>query len=495
MHATFAWFASAMLLVAVDVEYRTWTDASGKYTIEAEMTSIIGDKVSLKTRDGRTIQIPAADLSSNDRKFIDDWKVRKAKKANPSTVPGGVQPQANKPKAGRPPANRIGPETALAKKLKFEFAETPLRDALRTLSAESGAPLLLDEANLDAKARNAVPTLTGKSAGRTFHEELAALLAPLEYGFAVVDDAIVVGPKIESGRFLQRRTYRVVDPRILALPPGIDLAVGTSPRGEALDALMNELTEIEPSSWQSSGGIGAAHALTPSRIASANRGPWGYSMISVFHTYEVHRRINDRFATRLLVVDPEEALGSRKVKPRVAPVFAALERPVDYDFAEAPLDEVLKGLAAAQRVPLLFDEQSLADGGVDLKSVVAAMPELNGMKLSSALAHVLRTVRCDFFADSEGIHVGTQEFVEGRLYPVAYDISGLSAQDLDGLSDLIAMTVAPTRWAEVGGPCKRDIVSQPGVLQVTADYRLHQALTTLLVELGTAFDEPKIKRR
>jgi hypothetical protein len=51
-------------------EARTWTDASGGYTVEAEFVSIDGGLLSLETAAGRAITLPLAKLSVADRAFV-----------------------------------------------------------------------------------------------------------------------------------------------------------------------------------------------------------------------------------------------------------------------------------------------------------------------------------------------------------------------------------------------------------------------------------------
>jgi len=51
-------------------EIRTWTDATGTYHVEAEYVSIDGVNVTLRTADGRTIQVPVHTLSDSDRKHL-----------------------------------------------------------------------------------------------------------------------------------------------------------------------------------------------------------------------------------------------------------------------------------------------------------------------------------------------------------------------------------------------------------------------------------------
>ena len=49
---------------------RTWTDASGTFTVEAELVERKDGKVTLKKSDGETIDVPIDKLSEADRKLL-----------------------------------------------------------------------------------------------------------------------------------------------------------------------------------------------------------------------------------------------------------------------------------------------------------------------------------------------------------------------------------------------------------------------------------------
>lgn len=51
-------------------ESRTWTDASGKHTIDATFYSRIGDTVTLQKSDGQKIKLPLNKLSDEDREWL-----------------------------------------------------------------------------------------------------------------------------------------------------------------------------------------------------------------------------------------------------------------------------------------------------------------------------------------------------------------------------------------------------------------------------------------
>lgn len=50
--------------------YRTWTDATGDFTVEARFGGIISGKVTLLTKDGRKIQLEPSRLSAADQAFL-----------------------------------------------------------------------------------------------------------------------------------------------------------------------------------------------------------------------------------------------------------------------------------------------------------------------------------------------------------------------------------------------------------------------------------------
>lgn len=61
---------STTILIAADDAPRTWTDASGKFKIEAELVSNDGDQVKLRKKDKRVVTLPVAKLSKEDQDYL-----------------------------------------------------------------------------------------------------------------------------------------------------------------------------------------------------------------------------------------------------------------------------------------------------------------------------------------------------------------------------------------------------------------------------------------
>ena len=63
---------AAVSLLAADrssAQMRTWTDATGKFTVEGELVDLQSGKVHLKRADGRVITVALEQLSAADQEF------------------------------------------------------------------------------------------------------------------------------------------------------------------------------------------------------------------------------------------------------------------------------------------------------------------------------------------------------------------------------------------------------------------------------------------
>jgi hypothetical protein len=54
--------------------FRTWTDASGKFSLDATLVKVEGDTIYLRSREGKSMTISKSKLSASDRKFLDAQK-------------------------------------------------------------------------------------------------------------------------------------------------------------------------------------------------------------------------------------------------------------------------------------------------------------------------------------------------------------------------------------------------------------------------------------
>lgn len=70
------------------LDYRTWTDSAGQYTVEAQFITLIGGTVKLKRRDnGNEISLPMEKLSKEDQNWIAAKAIESRHKLPPKLIP------------------------------------------------------------------------------------------------------------------------------------------------------------------------------------------------------------------------------------------------------------------------------------------------------------------------------------------------------------------------------------------------------------------------
>ena len=62
---------------------RKWTDATGSYTVEAELVGLDGENVRLRRPDGKVIAVKLSRLSSDDQEFV---RRQEKSKGEPRTI-------------------------------------------------------------------------------------------------------------------------------------------------------------------------------------------------------------------------------------------------------------------------------------------------------------------------------------------------------------------------------------------------------------------------
>ncbi len=133
-------FVVVLLAVAepVTAELRTWTDASGKHTTEAELISVDDGAVKLRRKDGKEITVPIDKLSAADRAFINELQTPPAEKVEKSESEPSVESEP-----ARDRQQDIAAVTTVAKEF-FSDLRTEERDEARALLTAEAQPLNAD---------------------------------------------------------------------------------------------------------------------------------------------------------------------------------------------------------------------------------------------------------------------------------------------------------------------------------------------------------------
>jgi thiol-disulfide isomerase/thioredoxin len=120
--------AAILVVGAVWSAERTWTDASGKFSVTAEYVEVKGGKVLLRNADGKEISVPLKKLSEADREFV---ATQKKQAAQHDDAAGRQKPQ---------------------REAVVDIAETFYVD-LRTKERAAAGKLLTDEAQALIKTK------------------------------------------------------------------------------------------------------------------------------------------------------------------------------------------------------------------------------------------------------------------------------------------------------------------------------------------------------
>jgi len=139
-------FAITVLVVGFPAlaEVRTWTDVTGKHTIEAELISATPTEVTLRRADGKEVKLPLAKLSPADRALV--------KKQIAADKPSEETESSDSDEPARKPLRREPANDAAGKAIR-DIADRFYRD-LRTKERNDARSLLTEGAQKMAAKPN-----------------------------------------------------------------------------------------------------------------------------------------------------------------------------------------------------------------------------------------------------------------------------------------------------------------------------------------------------
>jgi hypothetical protein len=179
--------------------------------------------------------------------------------------------------------------------------------------------------------------------------------------------------------------------------------------------------------------------------------------------------------------------------PATVKIEKALGEPTEMEFIEAPLTDVIDYLKHRHMIEIQLDNKALEESGVATDTQIAH--KLKGISLRSALQLVLRDIELTYVIRDEVLLItsaaNAETILEVRIYAVG-DLLHAHGQPIgsrslaEQLKEVIASTVAPNTWAEVGGA--GSIQYWPGneSLVIGQTYAVHQELHDFFTALRTS---------
>lgn len=167
----------------------------------------------------------------------------------------------------------------------------------------------------------------------------------------------------------------------------------------------------------------------------------------------------------------------------------AMAAPVSLSFHDDPLEEVVWRLEEISGLEFALDRKALADAGLGPDAPVTL--EVSDVTLRAALSLALNEMDLCWAVKDEVLLITSKTAAEGMLAAKIYDVADLvsderrNAADFRPLLELIATTIAPTTWDEVGGAAAITSLQMPGIraIVVSQSEESHYEIQTLLDSL------------
>ncbi len=224
-------------------EQRTWKDTTGQFSIDAVLNSQDENSVSLKTIDGRLVNVPKTKLSKIDLDYL------QALLATPPTPSAAAA------------------EQMLTAKLSGGPIEGKPQEKLSDFLSRIGTPFYVDVASLQEIGVTPDLVINTDVDAPSLADQLDAALAPLRLTWYRLRTVVVVASK-EKSKKMETLAYRIPIP------------------GNDVSAVRARLEAVERSSWESLGGRGS-FAVLPGAVM-------------IRQTPEIHRQLARQLKLRPL---------------------------------------------------------------------------------------------------------------------------------------------------------------------------------------------------
>lgn len=322
--------------------------------------------------------------------------LRQALASEASLVPSWPKPTAAEAKI----------QSALARRVPLDFAETPLKDAVWSLGRSLGIPIVLNAKTLSDAGVDLATPITCRLPPGPFALQLQMLLEPLDLTYVIRDEVIQISTPDDAESQLVTRIFNV---RSL-------LATRVSP--ESLIVLLMRL--VAPQSWDVVGGPGSVQHF---------RG-----LLLVSQTGDVQQEIQ-----QLLRALGEHCGPARRNIPLSAKPIQLknsldrkrleelLDEPRPIEIPGLPLLQALRKLSDEHGLPMVPDTKALGDAG--LLEVDSKLPPAEAATRRQALNQLLAPPNLGWMIREHVISATTPDRIESlhemRLYWVG-DLAGRS---------------------------------------------------------------------
>ncbi len=213
---------------------------------------------------------------------------------------------------------------------------------------------------------------------------------------------------------------------------------------------------------------------------------------------------NGKSAPAFAAPTNEAAKAAEKLPPEDR-IRQALQKKIDVDYVNTPLDNLVEDLKKKLNIPIVLDNKALSEIGVEITAPVTF--RLSNVSADHALRLMLRSLGLTKIITPETLLITTPEEADNRLITKVYDVWDLvTSKNTDGrevtdfvqLMDAITSCVKPQTWDAVGGPGSLASFEAVGIkaLAVSQTQDVCEDIEDLFVQLrAVRHDRTEVERR
>ena len=409
--------------------------------------------------------------------------------------PGRAE-QAPAKNAAKVASPEVAIRETLARPVELKFVEIRLVNVAKSLEKTLGVPVRLDQKALDKLGISGDRLITFQVAGISARSALDLLLREPDLTWVIAHEMLLITTPEEAETQLSTEVYDVADLVIH----------GDATEQPDFDALINMITAtIQPNSWDAVGGRASITPFEAAKIKAivlSQRHKFHQDVATLLADLRKARREKPGKEERPEApATAKEALAARISGPqsREEAIRRALAKPVELQFDEKWLLEVVPVLKEKAGVQVVIDDNALRGVGIEPDTCLST--DVADIKLRSALDFILRPLDLTWTVTDEVLLITTPEEAESILFAKVYDVSDLPAYrneqgegvpDFDSLSNTITACIEPTSWDAVGGPGSIAPFDATGikVLVVRQTWKIHEEIEALLEKLRKVRGRP-----
>ncbi|MEY4179130.1 MAG: hypothetical protein RLY70_2704 [Planctomycetota bacterium] len=393
-------------------------------------------------------------------------------------------------------------KNAKSRLVSLDFVDTPLRELLNSLRDQSKIEIRSHRRSLEVEGIDPNHPCTLRVRELPLSATLDRLTAQLGIAWSVRAWGIELMSHNESGNVVFTRNWDVAS--LMTCLPAATVPLDRAHLGpddpDSRDELASaiRLAAIPGEEWSEGGGT--------STLSIDDSG-----VLTVTATMRTLDRISQLVESLLAVAPPPQPValaagGTPTSAPapatppatahslpkrdsRAESLRAALSQPTTFDFAAAPLPDVLEFLSNRHKIDFFVDGRALAEANIERTAPVTLAIR------DSTIRHVLDILLEDLgLAATVGdgaiwITLSEKLFrhIEVRVYPLADLLATsdnrLAASQLSEVSERIASHLQSPEWEELGGMSRRVTLAARQSLVIAATSELHDQVEQLLAQL------------